>query len=770
MHIRTLVLACGLATPLPAAWLPGALLSTAQAQQKQPLTLADIYARPTFRAATVPGFDWLRDGHYYAALDRTGSLVQYSVTTGQPTATLVDGAALQVGGRPLAVDGYRFNADEQQVLFSTATEPIYRHSAKATYYVFDRRTQQLAPLSAGGKQGYATFSPDGKLVAFTRDNNLFVKDLASGQEKAVTTTGVRNQLIHGSTDWVYEEEFGFAQGFFWSPDSRRLAYYTFDESQVPEYDMQEWGGLYPSEYRFKYPKAGEKNSVVRVSTYEVASGRTVPMDVGPEPDQYIPRVQWTAMPGTLSIQRLNRLQNKLELLHADAATGRSQVVLTDTNPAYVEINDDLRYLPGGQYFLFTSEKDGYQHLYLHDMRGHQVRQLTKGPWEISAINGFDPATGYVYYTSTEGSALQRHLWRINLSGKGKRRMDDNMKSKKELVTSHDDVVITKTTIKSPPDGTDVVNMSPDCRYYLNTHSAAGVPAVVSLREGATGQLVKTLEDNARLRRTLAEYDLGKFEFFTFKTAEGVELNAWMIKPSNFDPAKKYPVLMYVYGGPSFGTISTQTVLDNAGGGTDFQRYLWHNMLAEQGYIVVSVENRGTSGRGAAFRKATYANLGKLETIDQGAGARYLASLPYVDKARIGIWGWSFGGYMTALAMTKNADLFKMGIAVAPVTNWRYYDTVYTERYLQTPQLNPGGYDDNSPVRFAQNLQGKFLLVHGTGDDNVHFQNSIALVDALILANKDYQTLYYPNRNHGISGGNTRLHLFRQLTEFIKTNL
>ncbi len=746
MHFRSSVLALLLAVPAPVAWLPGHLLPTAQAQAKQPITVADIWARPTFQAASVPGFDWLHDGRYYAALASDGSLMQYSATTGQPTATLVAASALQVAGPPLRVDDYHFNANEQKVLFSTATEPIYRHSSKATYYVFDRQTRQLTPLSTGGKQSYATFSPDGRQVAFARDNNLFIKDLASRQEKAVTTTGVRNQLIHGSADWVYEEEFGFAQGFFWSPDSQRLAYYTFDESQVPEYDMQEWGGLYPTEYRFKYPKAGEKNSVVSVSTYEVASARTVPMDVGPEPNQYLPRVQWTTAPGTLSIQRLNRLQNKLEILHADASTGRSQVVLTDTNAAYVEIDDDLRYLAGGKQFLFTSEKDGYQHLYLHDMSGRQVRQLTKGSWEISAINGFDPKTGYVYYTSTEGSALQRHLYRINLSGQGKQRLSD------------------------AGGGTDVVNMSPDTRYFLNTHSSAGVPAVVSLREGATGKLVKTLEDNAKLRRTLAQYDLGKHEFFTFKNDDGIELNAWMIKPSSFDPAKKYPVLMYVYGGPSFGTISTQTVLDNAGGGTDFGRYLWHNMLAEQGYIVVSVENRGTSGRGAAFRKATYANLGKLETIDQGAGAKYLASLPYVDKTRIGIWGWSYGGYMTSLAMTKNADLFKMGIAVAPVTNWRYYDTVYTERYLRTPQENPGGYDDNSPVQFAQNLRGKFLLIHGTGDDNVHFQNSIAFVDALIKANKDYQTLYYPNRNHGISGGNTRLHLYQQMTNFLKANL
>ncbi|OGX83740.1 peptidase S9 [Hymenobacter lapidarius] len=742
MRFRFFVLAALLAANGPAL-VPGATTTSIQAQQKLPLTLEDIWAKPTFRSASVPGFNWMKDGRYYSAFEG-GSLVQHEVTTGKALETLVAAADLQPAGAtgPLDVDGYTFNANEQKILFTTETEPIYRRSAKSSYYVFDRASKKLTPLSTGGKQGYATFSPDGQRVAFTRDNNVYVTDLATMKETAVTTNGVKNNLINGSADWVYEEEFGFAQGFFWSPDSKLIAFYTFDESMVPEYDMQEWGSLYPKENRFKYPKAGEKNSVVSVSTYDVASARTTKMDVGPEPDQYIPRVQWTTAPNTLSIQRLNRLQNKLEVLHADANTGKTKVVLTDTNAAYVEINDDLNYLTGGKQFVFTSEKDGYQHLYLHDMNGKQVRQLTKGNWEISQINGFDPKTGFVYYTSTEGSALQRHLYRVNLKGTGKQR------------------------ISEAGSGIDVVNMSPDTKYFLNVHSSAGVPAVTSLREGATGKLVKTLEDNAKLKQTLAQYDLGKLEFMTIKTAEGVELNAWMIKPANFDPAKKYPVLMHVYGGPSFGSSSSQTVLDNYGGAN----YLWHQMLAQQGYIVVSVENRGTSGRGSAFRKATYANLGKLETIDQAEGAKYLAALPFVDKSRIGIWGWSYGGYMTSLAMTKNPDLFKMGIAVAPVTNWRYYDTVYTERYLKTPQENPAGYDENSPVQFAQNLKGKFLLVHGTGDDNVHFQNSIAFVDALIKANKDYQTLYYPNRNHGISGGTTRLHLYRQMTNFVTQNL
>jgi len=742
MHARSFILAALLAANGPAL-LPGLAPTAVFAQQKQALTLEDIWAKPTFRAATVPGFDWMKDGRYYASLDE-GSLVQHEATTGKAAATLVPASALQLpaAARPLAVDGYSFNADEQKVLFTTDTEPIYRRSSRASYYVFDRGTKKLMALSAGGKQSYATFSPDGKRVAFVRDNNVFLVDLATMKETAVTTTGVRNQLIHGSCDWVYEEEFEFAQAFFWSPDSRQIAFYSFDESQVPEYNMQEWGKLYPEDYRYKYPKAGEKNSVVSISSYDVASARTTKMDVGPVADQYIPRVMWTQTPNLLSIRRMNRLQNKLEILHGDATTGKTSVALTDTDKAYVEVtDDDLYYLPGGKQFIFASEKDGYRHLYLHEMSGKEVRQLTKGSWEVSAVARVDEKNGLVYFTSTQEAPMQRHLYRSKLSGGPAERLGE------------------------AGAGTDVINLAPDCRYYLNYHSQAGQPQVVSLRDGRSGKLVKTLEDNAKLRQTLSQYTLGSHEFISFKTSDGTQLNGWMIKPANFDASKKYPVLMHVYGGPG-----SQTVKDDAGGGTAFTNYLWHQLLAQNGYLVVSVDGRGTGARGAAFKKSTYANLGKLETIDQGEGARYLATLPYVDKGRIGIWGWSFGGYMTALAMTKNADLFKMGISVAPVTNWRYYDTVYTERFLKTPQENPGGYDDNSPVQFAKQLKGKYLLVHGTGDDNVHFQNSIAWVDALIKADKSYQTLYYPNRNHGIYGGNTRLHLYRQMTDFVLQNL
>ncbi|SDY15053.1 S9 family peptidase [Hymenobacter psychrophilus] len=741
MNLRFLGLALLLNAASPVL-LP-ATAPAAYAQQKQNITLEDIWQKGTFAAKSVAGFNWMKDGRYYSSLDK-GNLVQNDVTTGQPVQTMVAAADLKLPGQTqaLPVDGYSFNADETKILFSTATESIYRRSSKSYFFVYDRAAKQLVPLSAGeGKQLYATFSPDGKRVAFVRDNNLFVTELATMRETAVTTDGQMNKIINGGTDWVYEEEFEFAQGFQWSPDSRQVAFYRFDESAVPEYNMQEWGPLYPQDNKFKYPKAGEKNSTVGISVYDVAGAQTVKMDVGPEADQYIPRIIWTKTPNLLSIRRMNRLQNQLEILHADARTGKTSVVLTDTDAAYVEVNDDLRYLEGGKQFLFTSEKDGYRHLYLYDMNGKLARQLTKGNWEIASIEGFNEQKGEVYFTSTEESPLQRHLYRINLKGKNKTRLGET------------------------GGGNESVNLSPDTKYYLNYHSEAGSPSVVSLRNGQDGKLVKVLEDNAALRQKLAQYNLGKLEFLNFKTAEGVELNASVLKPANFDPAKKYPVLMYVYGGPG-----SQTVKDDAGGGIAFTNYLWHQLLAEKGYIIVSVDNRGTGARGSAFKKSTYANLGKLETQDQAAAARYFATLPYVDKTRVGIWGWSFGGYMTALALTKNADVFKMGISVAPVTNWRYYDSVYTERFLKTPQENPGGYDENSPVKFADQLKGKLLLVHGTGDDNVHFQNSVAFVDAMVRADKDFQTLYYPNRNHGIYGGNTRLHLYRQMTNFVLQNL
>jgi dipeptidyl-peptidase 4 len=715
----------------------------AQAQQKKAITLADIYQRGAFPVKTVSGVNWMKDGRYYSSevedqAHQVTDIVRYDVSAGKAVNTLIEGEQLLAEGsaKPIDFDGYTFSADEQKVLFSTEREPIYRRSSKAHFFVFDRATKKLTRLSQGGKQMYATFSPDGKKVAFARDNNMFYVDLATMQESQITRDGKANALINGSADWVYEEEFSFAQGFAWSPDGAKIAFYTFDESRVPEYNMQVWGPLYPKDYKFKYPKAGEANSRVWVSVYDLASGQTVKMDTGTEADIYLPRMKWTSRANLVSIQRLNRLQNQFELLHADATTGKATVVLRETDKAYVDISDDLTYLADGKTFIHSSEKDGFNHLYLYNLNGKLLRQITRGNWEVSNFVGFDEKKDRLYYLSTEVSPLERHLYSISSSGKGKKRL-------------------------TAAAGSHSINMSPDFTYFLDYRSETQVPNVVSLCWARDGKPVKVLEDNRALQDQLAQYQISTPTFFDFKTPDGTTLNGYMIKPANFDPAKKYPVLMFVYGGPG-----SQQVLNKWGG----SNYLWFQTLAAKGLIVACVDNRGTGARGAAFKKATYANLGKYELEDQVEAARYLGRQSYIDASRIGIWGHSFGGYMTLLGLTKGQGVFRAGIAVAPVTNWRFYDTVYTERYLKTPQDNAAGYDQNSPLFFARQLQGELLLIHGTGDDNVHFQNAVAMQDALISANKQFESFYYPNRNHGVGGGNTLLHRFTLMTDFLERKL
>lgn len=719
------------------------ILSLAQ----KPVTLDDVWGRNqgVFSQRTVSGVNWMKTGGFYTTLD-AGRIVKFSITTGQPVETLFDQrmTAAAGPGEPLNIEGYALSADERKLLLTTAEEPIYRRSSKAKFYVYDLGTKQLKPLSRGGKQQYATFSPDGKQVAFVRDNNLFVVDLATGKESQLTTDGRQNAIINGGADWVYEEEFSMARAFEWSPDSKRVAWIRFDESRVPEYNMQLWGNLYPTDYRFKYPKAGEANSVVTVWVADVATGKKVQAQTGSETDVYLPRIMWTRNSNLLSVRRLNRLQNRLDLLHVNASTGAATTVLTETSPTYVdlELTDDLTYLPDGKSFLWTSERSGYKHLYLYDLSGKLIRPVTSGEFEVASIAGVDEKNGIVYYTSTEvtpgvGSALDRQLYRIGIDGQNKQRLTTQA-------------------------GTFTANFSPDFAYYLLYHTSTSSPTTVSLRTTQNTNDLRVLESNDALKGRLAGYAISPKQFFQTKAADGnTSLNAWMIRPFGFDSTRKYPVLMFVYGGPG-----SQTVQNN----WDSRDFFWYQTLAQKGYIIVSVDGRGTGGRGTAFRTATYAQMGKLETEDQLAAARYLKTLPYVDPARVGIWGWSYGGYMTALCMTLGADVFKAGISVAPVTNWRFYDTIYTERYLKRPQDNASGYDDNSPVTHAAKLRGPYLLVHGTGDDNVHFQNSVTFEDALIRAGKQFQSFYYPNRNHGIYGGNTRLHLYTMMTDFLEKNL
>jgi len=707
-------------------WLLVCLMGQAIAQKK-PISIEDVWRDYKFYPKTAEGFNYMKNSQFYT-ISEGNKILKYETKTNKNL-----GAIAEI---PVGFESYEFNATEDKVLLLDKQEGIYRRSFKAEYYIYDIKTQKNIKVSNNGKQSYATLSPDGSKVAFARDNNLFLVDLATMSETPITTNGKANAFINGSTDWVYEEEFGFAQAFFWSPDSKKIAFYTFDETAVKEYNMQVWKGLYPQDYRFKYPKAGEANSIVGLSVYNLGSKQTQVIDLGKETDIYIARVKWTQNPNILSVRKLNRLQNKLELIHADVAKNTTQVVYNEENKAYVDVefNEDLHYLENGKEMILASEKDGFKHFYLYDLQGKLIRQITKGNWEASKLVGLDEKKRILYFMSTKESPLERYLYSISLD-KG---------AEKQIL---------------PAKGYHDANMSSDCQFFMDTYSTANTPTIFSLYDIA-GKKIKDLETNQTLKTRLDEYQISPKEFFTIQTPDAT-LNAWMIKPLNFDSKKAYPTLMFVYGGPGSQEVENKW---------DYFDYFWYQHLASKGYLVVCVDNRGTGARGEAFRKATYGQLGKYEVQDQIEAAKYLAKQSYVDKNRIAIWGWSYGGYMSSNCILQGADVFKLAVAVAPVTNWRFYDTIYTERYLGLPQNNKGGYDDNSPISHVSKLKGKFLLIHGTGDDNVHFQNAVEMQNALIKAGKQFETFYYPNKNHGISGGNTRLHLYQMITGFLDKNL
>ncbi|GHB29957.1 S9 family peptidase [Mongoliitalea lutea] len=706
-----------------------------QAQEKKKVSLEDVFKSSVFSQKSVFGINWMKDGQFYSSLQRSPAgpkVVKINVATGEEAGVLIDGAALGIN-----FSSYSFNSDESKALVASDIERIYRRSSKGVYHVVDLKTGTAQQLMDGEKIMYATLSPDNDKVAFVKDNNLYYVNLNSNEVTQITQDGKWNHVLNGAADWVYEEEFSMAKAFDWSPDGKRIAFIRFDETDVPEFNMQLWGKLYPEDYRFKYPKAGEKNSGVSIHVYDLASKNTVNVDAGEETDIYLPRIYWTNDANTLAYLRLNRLQNQLDLFYANVQTGASQLILREEAKTYVDLNsnDDLRFLEGNKGFIRTSEQDGYKHIYHHDNQGKLIRQITSGNWEVTNLVGIDEKGKKIYFVSTEQSPMERNLYVIGMDGKGKK-------------------------LLTPENGNHSINISKDFKFFISNYTNANSPLMVRLFD-TSGKLVKTLEDNAELKERLQGFAMSEREFFSFPTVDGTSLNGYMIKPADFDPNKEYPVLMYVYGGPG-----SQNVMNSWGGARDF----WHHHLAAEGYIVVCVDNRGTGGRGRDFKHITYANLGKLETEDQIAGAKHLGSLPYIDAARIGIWGWSYGGYMSSLALMIGNDVFKAAIAVAPVTTWRYYDTIYTERYLQTPQLNAAGYDDNSPITHVNKLKGNYLLIHGTGDDNVHYQNAVDLVDALIKADKQFETMYYPNRNHGISGGNTTWHLYSLMTDFIKRKL
>ncbi|MBQ2853423.1 MAG: S9 family peptidase [Bacteroidales bacterium] len=717
------------------------------AQEKKNLELADIYERPTFATKRVVGMNPMKDGNTYATLEK-GKLNIYNYKTGEKVNTLFDMRELILPGDSVATplySTYTLSDDESKVLFMNNYNPIYRHSYTADFYVYDINNKVLSPLSANGSQRLATFSPDATKVAFMRDNNLFIKDLKTNEELQFTHDGKWNHIINGAPDWVYEEEFGFAQGFYWSPDSKKIAFYRFDESDVKEYNMQMFNGLYPEDYKFKYPKAGEDNSIVEIFVYDLETGNTTKMNTGEETDIYFPRIKWTEDANVLAIQRLNRHQNHLEILAADATTGQTTVFYDETNPYYIDVTDNWTFLEDGKRFLMTSEKDGYNHIYLYMMDGTPLKQLTSGDWEVTQVYGFDGKE--VYFQAAKNSSVERQIYAVNLKGK------------------------IRTLINKV--GVNDARFSSNFKYLININSTVDQPYQYVLFDNK-GKQVRVLEDNQEFAERMQEYNLAKKELVTitdpaFVLPDGtqLEMETWRILPPDFDPNKKYPVLIYVYGGPGH-----QTVMNS----WNHSDYDWMQILAQNGIICVSINNRGGGARGQEFKKMTYQQLGKYETEDMITLAKYMASQSYVNPEKIAIYGWSYGGFMATSGITKGADYISTAVAVAPVTNWRYYDNIYTERFMRTPQENPSGYDDNSPINFVENLKGNYLLCHGSGDDNVHYQNAMELIKALISEGKQFDLMVYPDKNHGIYGNyeqeglEVRMHLYEKINNFLFENL
>ena len=677
----------------------------------------------------------MRNGEYYTVLEEdktlnTNSLVSYAYSNALERKVLIDSNRFPEKNK---FSGYTFSNDEQKILLETLTDNIYRRSKQAIYWIYDIKTNSLEKLF-DQKVQEPLFSPDGSKVAYVYRRNLFIKNLELNIVKQITYDG-DYQTINGITDWVYEEEFGFVRAFDWSQDSNQIVYMRFDESNVPIFSMDVYGNqTYPFPYMFRYPKAGEENSKIELIIYNTSSQTKETIDFENETPYYIPRIQFIGGRHSLIIQTLNRHQNKLKLWRWNTKKKNLQLLLTEIDEAYVSINDDLKFIEDDG-FLWTSEKDGYRHIYHFDKDGKLINQVTQGDWEVTTIYNYNPKSKEIYFQSVEGSSIERGIYAIDISGRGKRKLQ-------------------------PTQGFNGATFSTNNSYYIHSYSDELTPPIYTLYETRKNRPIRQLMNNKSLIEKLESYNFSEKEFSTIQI-NGSELNMWMIKPADFDANKKYPLLMFQYSGPGSQQVS------NRWGDS---RTLWHKDLANQGFIIACVDGTGTGYKGSKFKKSTYLNLVKYESLDQIATAKTLGELPYVDHNRIGIWGWSFGGHMATHCLLTGNDIFSFAIAVAPVTNWRFYDTIYTERFMRTPQENPEGYDLNSPINYADQLKGDFLIIHGSGDDNVHVQNTMRMVEALIQADKQFEWMIYPDKNHGISGGNTRKHLYTKMTNFIFKNL
>jgi dipeptidyl-peptidase-4 len=707
-----------------------------QVQAQQQITLEEIWGG-AFRTQGMMALNALQNTNQYTVLNfdrttRTQQIDLYDYATLKLVSTLIstkDFPSLTNG-----IDSYTFSNDEKQLLIANNSVSIYRHSSKSDFFLYDLATKKLTKLLEQVQE--PTFSPDGLKICYAKENNLFVYEIATQKTIQITVDGNKNEILNGITDWVYEEEFAFVRAFDWSFDSQKIAFIRFDESQVPEFTMNVYkNDLYPSNETFKYPKAGEKNAEVSLHIYDVIAATKKEIDLSNYSDFYIARMKWTNDNNLLAAQVLNRHQNNLDLLLIDGTTGTSKIILNEKDKAYVDVTDNLTFLKDNS-FIWTSEKDGFNHIYLYDKTGKLKNQITKGNWEVTAYYGFDEKGKTIYYQSVENGSTIRDVYKISLDGKKKVKLSQQV-------------------------GTNAATFSPNFDYFINTYSSATNPTLYTLNNTKDGKSIQTIVDNTALADKLKNYNLPTKEFFELTTEKGNKLSAWIMKPKDFDATKKYPVFMYQYSGPGSQEVANEWFSSN-----DY----WFMMLTQKGYIVACVDGRGTGYKGAGFKKCTQNELGKLEVEDQIAAAKIFGSYDYVDANRIGIWGWSYGGFMSSNCILKGADVFKAAIAVAPVTNWRFYDSIYTERFMKTPQENPTGYDDNSPINHVDKLIGNYLIIHGTADDNVHVQNAMRMIRALQLGNKTFDQAIYPDTNHGIYGGKIRLQLYTKMTNFILEKL